>query len=49
MWEGSFECEFLRGSLCAEGMGCGMRWVRLVLRGAGTASTTSMLVECVAI
>ncbi len=23
-------CEFLRGSMCAEGMGCGRRWVRRV-------------------
>ncbi len=26
LWEGSFGCEFLRGSMCAEGMGCGRRW-----------------------
>ncbi len=29
---------FLRGSMCAEGMGCERRWVRWVLRGTGTAS-----------
>ncbi len=23
IWEGSLGCEFLRGSMCAEGMGCG--------------------------
>ncbi len=28
----------LRGSTCAEGMGCGRRWVRWVLRGTGIAS-----------
>ncbi len=31
IWEGSLGCEFLRGSMCAEGMGCGRRWVRWVL------------------
>ncbi len=36
--EGSLECDILRGSMCAEGMGCGRRWVRWVLRGTGTAS-----------
>ncbi len=35
IWEGSFGCEFLRGLMCAEGMGYGRRWV---LRGTGTAS-----------
>ncbi len=35
IWEGSLECEFLRVSICAEGIGCGRRWV---LRGTGTAS-----------
>ncbi len=29
---------FLRGSMCAEGMGCGRRWVLWVLQGPGTAS-----------
>ncbi len=29
---------FLRGSMCAEGMGCEKRLVRWVLRGTGTAS-----------
>ncbi len=29
---------FLRGSMCAEGMGCGRRWVRWVLRETGTSS-----------
>ncbi len=38
IWEGSLGCEFLRGSICAEGMGCGRRWVKWVLRGTGTAS-----------
>ncbi len=28
----------LRGLMCAGGMGCGRRWVRWVLRGAGTVS-----------
>ncbi len=28
IWEGSLGCEFLRGWMCAEGMGCGRRWVR---------------------
>ncbi len=26
---------FLRGSMCAEGMGCERRWVRWALRGTG--------------
>ncbi len=38
IWEGSLGCEFLLGLMCAEGMGCGRRWVRWVLRGTGTAS-----------
>ncbi len=38
IWEGSFGYEFLRGSMWAEGMGCGRRWVKWVLRGTGTAS-----------
>ncbi len=42
--KGHLSVSYLRGSLCAEGMGSGMRWVRLVLRGTGTASATSMLV-----
>ncbi len=29
---------FLRGSVCAEGMGCERRWVRSVIRGTGTVS-----------
>ncbi len=29
---------FLRGSMCAEGIGCGWRLVRCVLRGTGAAS-----------
>ncbi len=37
IWKGSLGCEFLRGWMCAEGMGCGRRWVRWVLRGTGTA------------
>ncbi len=28
----------LRGSTCAEGMGCGRIWVRWVHRGTGTAN-----------
>ncbi len=27
IWEGSLGCEFLRRSMCAEGMGCERRWV----------------------
>ncbi len=38
VWEGSLGCEFWLGWMCAEGMGCGRRWVRRVLRGTGTAS-----------
>ncbi len=38
IWEGSLGCEFLRGWMCAEGMGCGRRWITWVLRGTGTAS-----------
>ncbi len=33
IWEGSLGCESLLGWMCAEGMGCGRRWVRWVLRG----------------
>ncbi len=33
IWEGSLVCEFLRGSMCAEGMGCGRRWVYLGTSG----------------
>ncbi len=29
---------FLRGSVCAEGMACGKRWVIWVLQGTGTVS-----------
>ncbi len=36
--EGHKGVNFLRGWMCAEGMGCGRRWVRWVLRGTGTAS-----------
>ncbi len=36
IWEGSLVCEFLRGSTCAEGMGCERKWVKWVLRGTGT-------------
>ncbi len=36
-WKGHFDVSFLRGSRCAEGMGCERRWVRCVLRGTGTA------------
>ncbi len=38
IWEGSLGCEFLRGWMCAEGMGYGRRWVRWVFRGTVTAS-----------
>ncbi len=38
IWEGSLGCEFLHGSMCAEGMGCGRRWAKWVLRRTGTAS-----------
>ncbi len=48
MWEGSFGCEFLRGSMCAEGMGCGRRWVRWVLRGTETASGHPRIVTVIA-
>ncbi len=27
MWKKPFGFEFFNGSMCAEGMGCGMRWV----------------------
>ncbi len=33
--KGHLGVSFLRGSMCAEGMGCGRRWV---LQGIGTAS-----------
>ncbi len=33
IWKGSLGCEFLRESMCAEGMGCGRRWAKWVLRG----------------
>ncbi len=36
--KGHLGVNFLRGSMCAEGMGCERRWVRLVLRGTGAAS-----------
>ncbi len=36
--KGHLGASFLRGSMCAEAMGCERRWVRLVLRGTGTAS-----------
>ncbi len=36
--KGHLGVRFLRGSMCAEGMGCERRWVRWVLRGTGTAS-----------
>ncbi len=38
IWEGSLGCEFLHGSMCAEGMCCGRRWARWVLRRIGTAN-----------
>ncbi len=31
--KGHLGVRFLRGSMCAEGMGCKRRWVRWVLRG----------------
>ncbi len=36
--KGHLGVDFLRGSMCAEGMGCERMWVRWVLRGIGTAS-----------
>ncbi len=36
--KGHLGVRFLRGWMCAEGMGCGRRWVIWVLRGTGTAS-----------
>ncbi len=36
--KGHLSVDFLRGSMCAEGMGCERRWVRWVLRGTGTVS-----------
>ncbi len=36
--EGQLGVSFLRGSLCAEGMGCERRTVTWVLWGTGTAS-----------
>ncbi len=38
MCEGYVGCAFLRGSMFAEGMGCGSKWVIWVLWGTGTAS-----------
>ncbi len=34
--------------MCAEGMGCGRRWVRWVLRGTGTASGHPRIVTVIA-
>ncbi len=36
--KGNLGVSFLRGSMCAEGMGCKKRWVRWVLRGIETVS-----------
>ncbi len=36
--KGHLGVSFLRGSLCAKGMGCERRWVKWVLRGTGTGS-----------
>ncbi len=36
--KGHLGVRFLLGCMCAEGMGCGRRWVIWVLRGTGTAS-----------
>ncbi len=36
--KGHLGVSFLRGSMCAEGMGCESRWVRWVLRGTGNSS-----------
>ncbi len=33
--KGHLGVSFLRGSACAEGMGCARRWVRWVLREQG--------------
>ncbi len=35
--KGHLGVSFLRGSICAEGMGCERRWVKWVFRGTGTA------------
>ncbi len=35
---GHLGVNFLHGSMCAEGMGCGRRWVRWVLWGKGTTN-----------
>ncbi len=36
--KGHLDVSFLLGSMCAEGIGCGRRWVKLVIRGTGTVS-----------
>ncbi len=36
---------FLREPMCAEGMGCGRRWVRWVLRGTGIGSVLKDFTE----
>ncbi len=36
--KGNMGLIFLRGSMCADGMGCKRRWVRWELRETGTAS-----------
>ncbi len=46
--KGHFGVRFLRRSMCAEGMGCERRWVRLVLRGTGTASGHPRIVTVIA-
>ncbi len=34
--KGNLGVSFLRGSICAEGMGCGKGWAVWVLQGTGT-------------
>ncbi len=42
IWDGSLGCEFLRGSMCAEEIVCGRRWVWWVLRGSIAVGGTWM-------
>ncbi len=43
-----FGVSFLRRSMCAEEMGCALRWVRWVLRGTGTASVHPSIATVIA-
>ncbi len=36
--KGHLAVSYLRGSMCADGMNCGRRWVRWVLRGTDAGS-----------